>query len=89
MAELLVSLYEQERLWGPINEAYGHAAIEFNAVGKTVAAERYASLAFEAGLIYRGGQHKDVMDMKTLLYSPRAHWSWKFRSSKENRNRLY
>ena len=89
MAELLVSLYEQERLWGPINEAYGHAAVEFNAVGKPIVAEKFARLAFEAGLVYRGPHHKDIMDMEALLDNPRGHWSWKLRRNNARYRILY
>lgn len=82
MAELLVSLYEQERMWGPIAEAYALAAIEYNGVGDVWMAQRYARLAVEAGLLYGGPHDEDVRVMQELLRDPWAHWSWMLRATK-------
>ena len=85
MAELLISLYEQERVLAPIAEAYAFAAREYNAVGEGYLAMKYASLAVEAGLLYEGSQYSNVMDMRKLLEEPSKHWSWKFRFSHVNK----
>ncbi|TLD18290.1 hypothetical protein E2P81_ATG12085 [Venturia nashicola] len=82
MAELLVSLYEQERLYGPIAEAHALAAIEFNGVGEPSTAQKYARLAVETGLLYGGPADKDVKEMEKLLKDPWAHWSWMLRTNK-------
>lgn len=82
MSELLVSLYEQERLHGPISEAYALAAIEFNGVGEPWTAQKYARLAVESGLIYGGPADTDVKEMEKLLKDPWAHWSWMLRTNK-------
>lgn len=34
MGELMVSLYEQERLWSSMYEAYTYAALEYNGAGE-------------------------------------------------------
>jgi hypothetical protein len=79
MAEMLVGLYEEEGLCGPINEALRIAALEFNGVGKTPEVKKYARLALEAGMIWRGPRHDEVIEMKRLFDEPRAHWSWMVR----------
>ena len=85
MAELLISLYEQERILAPIAEAYTFAAREYNGVGDGYLAMKYASLAVEAGILYGGEKTNDVVDMKNLLEEPSKHWSWKFRRSLSRR----
>lgn len=82
MADLMVSLYEQERLSGSIYEAYTFAAIEWNGVGEPWQAVRYARLAIEAGLASAGPKDRDVREMTRLADNPWAHWSWMLRTSK-------
>lgn len=65
MAELFVSLHEQERLEGFIYVAYVFAAIEWNGVGEAWQAVRYARLAIEYGLLAMGPQDQDVKEMKS------------------------
>ena len=82
MADLMVSLYEQERLSGSIYEAYTFAAIEWNGVGEPWQAVRYARLAIEFGLASAGPKDRDVNEMIRLADNPWAHWSWMLRTSK-------
>lgn len=82
MAELMVSLYEQERLSGSIYEAYTFAAIEWNGAGDPSTAVRYARLAIEAGLASAGPRDRDVAEMIRLAEDPWSHWSWMLRTSK-------
>jgi hypothetical protein len=63
----LVELYEEEGLLGPVYEAYQIAAKVFHDVGAFVGAERYARLALEVGVLFRGEAHVDVVEMKSLL----------------------
>jgi SET domain len=79
MAELLISLYEQERLWGPTYEAYQLATTELNGVGDVSRAEKYGRLALEAALVYRGPDHVDVKALEVFLENPKEHWSWLLR----------
>lgn len=81
MAELLVSLYTQERLSLVIGEPYRLAAIEWNGIGRTWKAVRYARLAIEAGLNSFGPMHNSVLDMEQLVLNPLEHWSWMKRST--------
>jgi hypothetical protein len=79
MAETLVSLYAQERLDGPIADAYTFAAHEYNGVGDKWRARQYAYKALEAGLLYGGPYDFDVKDLHEMLKDQRTHWSWHFR----------
>ncbi|KAJ9142039.1 SET domain-containing protein [Coniochaeta hoffmannii] len=80
MAELVVSLYEQERLWGMMDEAYRNAAVEWNGVGEPWTATKYARLAVEYGIYTSGEKDRDVADMEELAADPWSHWSWMFRT---------
>ncbi|KAH9906393.1 hypothetical protein F4778DRAFT_725669 [Xylariomycetidae sp. FL2044] len=82
MGELMVSLYEQERLWGLLYEAYTYAAVEWNGAGEPWAATRYARLAVQHGLAAVGPHNSDVREMRSLARDPWAHWSWMLRTRK-------
>lgn len=82
MAELLISLYEQEKLWGMMEEAYRYAAIEWNGVGEPWTATKYARLAIEYGIYGSGEKDGDVADMDELATDPWSHWSWMLRMKK-------
>jgi hypothetical protein len=80
MAELLISLYEQEKLWGMMYQAYKYAAIEWNGVGEPWTATKYARLAVEYGIYSSGEKDGDVADMDSLATDPWSHWSWMLRT---------
>uniref|UniRef100_L2FN00 Lysine methyltransferase n=1 Tax=Colletotrichum fructicola (strain Nara gc5) TaxID=1213859 RepID=L2FN00_COLFN len=80
MAELLISLYEQEHNWSLLSEAYTLAAIEYN--GEPWLATKYARLAIEYGLTTLWEGHGDVIEMSKLAEDPWAHWSWMLRTRK-------
>ncbi|KAK1660104.1 hypothetical protein BDP55DRAFT_325349 [Colletotrichum godetiae] len=79
MAELLISLYNQEHNWSFLSEAYMLAAIEYNGVGEPWLATKYASLAIDAGLLSLWEDHRHVKDMEDLARDPWSHWSWTMR----------
>ncbi|KAK4165330.1 hypothetical protein QBC43DRAFT_32103 [Cladorrhinum sp. PSN259] len=76
MAELMVSLYEQERLWGSMYEAYVYAALEYNAIGEPWMAIKYARLAVDWGIPVVGPKDSDVIEMAKMAEDPWGHWSW-------------
>jgi uncharacterized protein (DUF849 family) len=82
MAELMISLYEQERMFGLLNEAYTHAAIEWNGVGEPWLASKYARLAIEYGIATMGEDDNDVAEMTRLANDPWGHWTWMLRTKK-------
>ncbi|KAK4443950.1 hypothetical protein QBC34DRAFT_309963 [Podospora aff. communis PSN243] len=84
MAELMISLYEQERLGGSMYSAYSFAALEYNAIGDPWTATKYARLAIDHGIPMVGERHSDVTEMKSLADDPWAHWSWTLRSKKRS-----
>jgi hypothetical protein len=79
MAELLVSLYAQERLDHVAYEGYGLAAVEWNGVGNPWTATQYARLAVQYGLATVGPANGVVRDMQNLAAHPESHWSWMIR----------
>lgn len=78
-AEELVSLYEEEGLKTRIHEAYYRAAIEYNGVGASAKAARFAMLSILRGQMMAGFDRPFVEKMKELVKDPEKHWSWKFR----------
>ncbi|ERS99739.1 hypothetical protein HMPREF1624_03103 [Sporothrix schenckii ATCC 58251] len=82
MAELFISLFEQERLDAMLYEAYSYAAVEYNGDGEPWLATKYARLAIEAGLMSVGTHDADVVEMRQLAADPWKHWSWMLRKSR-------
>ncbi|KAK0624315.1 hypothetical protein B0T14DRAFT_602675 [Immersiella caudata] len=78
-AELLITLYVLEGLQVRIYEAYYRAALEWNGVGDSGRALKYARLCLDRGLLLRGPNRPFVDSMKELVANPTGHWSWRFR----------
>lgn len=76
LAELLVALYEQERLWGSMVWVYRMAALSHAAAGREWEALKWGFRALDAGLIDSGPMGMETRDMKRLVNSVRKHWSW-------------
>ncbi|KAK4661630.1 uncharacterized protein QC763_706210 [Podospora pseudopauciseta] len=76
LAELVLSLYEQEKLWGSMYEAYTWLALEYNAVGEPWTAVKWANRAVEWGIPVVGPKDGDMEQMRRLIKDPWAHWSW-------------
>lgn len=75
--ELLLSLYEQERLLESHgSSAYKVAALNYNAFQKRELAIKYALRALEAYILEDGATSEGVRDMVALLDEPEGHWSW-------------
>ncbi|KAI1865136.1 hypothetical protein JX265_008183 [Neoarthrinium moseri] len=81
MAELLISLYEQERIHSRIFEAYTYAAIEYNAIGQPWMATKYARLGIQHGFVANQPTGEDHFDIKQLVDDPWGHWSYMMRRS--------
>lgn len=76
MAELVISLYQQEKLWGKMPGAYYFAAIEYNGAGDPWTAIKYARLAIEVGIPSLGENSRTVREMRKLAADPWKHRSW-------------
>lgn len=75
--ELLLSLYEQERLLDSHgSSAYNVAALNYSAFQRRELAIKYALLALEAYIIENGARSEGAADMVALLGEPEQHWSW-------------
>lgn len=79
MAETLISLYQQERLYSRMYEVYTYAAIEYNAVGRPWEAIKYARLAIQHGFVARGAKNEDNYELSELAEDPWEHWSYMMR----------
>ena len=78
MAELLISLYEQERLHAPIATAYEAAAYAYSVIGDEYKTMEYAGKAVEALTILYGADHELTQDLEHLMLEPSKHRTWKF-----------
>lgn len=80
--ELLLSLYEQERLLDSHGaSAYKVAALNYSAFRRRELAIKYALLALESYIVEDGTRSAGVVDMVALLEEPEEHWSWGRKSS--------
>lgn len=80
-AELLVSLYKQERLHAGLSTAYQHAAEVYSSFGMKWEAVRYAQLSLEWSMLDKGWGDRDVTAMKRMVTKPESTWSWNRRLS--------
>jgi hypothetical protein len=86
--DLLISLFEQERLWVGRAEAYRLAAKAWNAVGEKWKAIKYARLAVELGTLDEGPRDRTTSLMVQMSEYPEEHWSW-MRRARRSRNWIY
>lgn len=84
MAELLIALYELERLDGAVADGYMYAALEYAYIGDVNAARKYAARAMEATALWRGTTHPYYRSLRTLWESPEAHKSWMYTKKVKN-----
>jgi hypothetical protein len=79
IAELMVTLYVQERLDASLATAYKYAAEVYSSFGKKWEAIKYARLSVEMSMLDKGFRDGDVREMKKMAESPEMTWSWKKR----------
>jgi hypothetical protein len=79
MAELIISLFQQERLEASLATAYKHAAEVYSSFGKRWEAMKYATLSVEMSMLDKGFRHEDVREMGRMASQPELTWSWKKR----------
>ncbi|KAF2654843.1 SET domain-containing protein [Lophiostoma macrostomum CBS 122681] len=83
MAEALISLFEQERLFAGLGTPYKHAAEVYASFGDRWNAVRYARLSAEVNLLDKGFSDVDVLEMRRMARDPELSWSWKKRVGHE------
>jgi hypothetical protein len=76
VAELLISLYQQERLDASLATAYKHAAEVYSSFGRKYEAIRYARLSTEMSILDKGFADGDVREMRKMSSKPEMSWSW-------------
>ena len=69
-AEVLVSLYDQEKLYGAMEDPYRIAALSFMKAGRVWEAVKWTMKATEAFLIAEGNSQSMVNDMKEMGQLP-------------------
>jgi hypothetical protein len=79
MAEAVVSMYDQERLWAYQATGYKHAAEAYSSFGNKFMAIKYARLSAEFSILDKGFSDSDVKEMKKMAKDPAMTWSWKKR----------
>lgn len=79
MAEMLLSLYEQERLHASMGVAYKHASEVYSSFGDRYNAIKYAQLSLELLHLDRGFSDDDIKFMLAMAKDPERSWSWKKR----------
>jgi len=82
MAEELIRLYEAENLHAARATGHKLAALAYNAVGDVTAARKHAEIALQVGMISSGSDEYGE-EMKRILESPMAHWSYRVRGHDE------
>lgn len=76
MAQTLISLYEQERLYAPSSSAYWYAAATSCAEGLYWDTIRYARLAIEFGMLDYGFGDEEFQLMRRLAEEPEKESCW-------------
>jgi hypothetical protein len=82
-ADLLLTLYEQERLDGVIGDGYMYAAFENAYVGNKRLVQKYAALAVEHMAIWRGTGHQYYRAMWRMFLQPEQEKSWMYFQNKK------
>lgn len=79
LAELLISLYHQERLDLSLWRPYALSAYEWNGVGDIWRARERAHQALASALVCNTLGEGEIDDIKSLLSNQKQHWSWNYR----------
>ncbi|PSN59928.1 hypothetical protein BS50DRAFT_507455 [Corynespora cassiicola Philippines] len=79
MAETIVSLYHQERLFSRLGIPHKYAAEVYSSFGDKYNAIRHAELGAEYGALERGFRDKEVREMRAMARNPEMSWTWKRR----------
>ncbi|KAJ8116299.1 hypothetical protein OPT61_g2248 [Boeremia exigua] len=81
MAETLITLYQQERLFASLGVPYKYAAEAYASYGDRHNTIRYAGLSAEYTTLDKGFRDSDAEEMRAMAKNPELSWSWKKRMS--------
>ncbi|KAK0656925.1 hypothetical protein B0T16DRAFT_316690 [Cercophora newfieldiana] len=87
LGDELVRLYEEERFWTYIGQAYTRAALLHSLMGHEKATQEYAKKAAESMKLEYGAQNSDAKAMKLLSENMKEHWSWDAMRKQEERKK--
>lgn len=76
MAELMIELYKQERLYIGIATAYEAAAYAYSVMGDEYNTMLYASMAVDTLNIMYGSDNDLTKDLDQMMLNPSAHRTW-------------
>lgn len=83
MAETLIQLYQQERLYVPMATAYESAAYAYAIEGNEFKARKYAALAVDSMTIFYGASHPLTLDLEVMMLDPKRHRTWGYKVPKK------
>jgi len=80
-----IKLYKEEHLETRLADAYELAAVNYNYLGYSKEAEKYATLAAQAGSIEGGTNSNNVIAMRIMAKDPVGHYSYKMKLKKQEK----
>jgi hypothetical protein len=88
VTDIVAQLYEMEKLYGSMHDAYTLAALEYNGVGDAWTAVKYARLGLEFALPMLGEGDEHVDALRQFVRDPRGHWTWRKRVMGEEKKKV-
>jgi hypothetical protein len=82
MIDRYISLFKQEHLETRLADAYELAALNYNYLGYSKEAAKYATLSAQAGTIEGGAMSNNVLAMRILAKDPVGHYSYRMKLKK-------
>ncbi|KAB5546800.1 hypothetical protein GE09DRAFT_926146, partial [Coniochaeta sp. 2T2.1] len=82
MIAKFIKLYKEEHLETRLADAYELAALNYNYLGHSKEAAKYATLSAQAGSIEAGINSNNVIAMRILAKDPTGHYSYKMKLKK-------
>ncbi|RKU46421.1 hypothetical protein DL546_006178 [Coniochaeta pulveracea] len=82
MIDRYIKLYKEERLETRLADAYELVATNYNYLGFSKEAKKYAMLSAQAGAIEGGREANNVIAMNILAKDPEGHYSYRMKAKK-------
>ncbi|KAH8910398.1 hypothetical protein BR93DRAFT_955549 [Coniochaeta sp. PMI_546] len=82
MIARFIKLYKEEHLETRLADAYELAALNYNYLGYTKEAVKYATLSAQAGSIEGGVNSNNVIAMRIMAKDPKGHYSYRMKLKK-------
>jgi len=82
MIARFIKLYKEEHLATRLADAYELAGLNYNYLGHSKEAQKYATLAAQAGSIEGGAHSNNVIAMRIMAKDPEGHYSYRMKLKK-------